>query len=294
MDPNKAKLLLRVDQVEASLAFYTGKLGWEVIERAASGHAVLLQVGKDYRAVLINRSQTAAQQEMDSEESCIAEWLQPKPICPQAGDLVYIGVNSVQEVERSLLERGLAQLHKEEDPGHIRKLLVPSVDGYMLVYWEELYAADEEIIAMYAEGIEALDEVVASLTDVQLNLREVPEKWSIREHVLHLIDLELVTIHKVKFALAESGRTYAGNSFSQDDWSQGLQYANRPIHVEVRMFVALRQHILSLCDYLPDALQRTIITKDREESVGKLLKMMAGHAMHHIRAVRRIRERHET
>ena len=146
---------------------------------------------------------------------------------------------------------------------------------------------------MYADGIDELECAVDGLSEEQLNVTEAPGKWSIREQVLHLIDLELITIHKVKFALAESGRTYQGNPFSQDDWSISLHYSTRPITYEVQLFRSLRQHILGLCEYLPSALDRTVITtNNREESVARLLKMMAGHARHHVRAVERIRELH--
>ncbi|WP_369009671.1 DinB family protein, partial [Lysinibacillus sp. GbtcB16] len=71
---------------------------------------------------------------------------------------------------------------------------------------------------MYAAGAGELEESVAGLTAEQLGLALEPGKWSIREQVLHVVDLEQVAIHKVKFALAEPGRTFQGNSFSQDDW----------------------------------------------------------------------------
>ncbi|WP_217635268.1 DinB family protein [Paenibacillus sp. yr247] len=289
MDHGKAKLLLQVDNLQASMSFYTKQLGWELVETEASGHAALLRILINYEVVLIQRDQLI-KQEPEWQASHLSHWLQPKPACPQIGDLVYIGVTSVNEVEKSLQKNGCSGLRKEEETGHIRKIFVPTIDGYTFVYWEELLASNDEIVEMYADGADELECALDGLSDEQLNLTEAPGKWSIREQVLHLIDLELVTIHKVKFALAEPGRSYQGNSFSQDDWSVGLHYQSRPIKNEVQLFRALRQHILGMCEHLPDALGRTVITKDREESVAKLLKMMAGHAKHHIRTVERIRE----
>ncbi|NOV02829.1 DinB family protein [Paenibacillus planticolens] len=286
-----AKLLLQVDDLQASIAFYTKQLDWELLERAASGPAALLRIVMDYNVLLIQRN-PSVQPETEVQEMQLSHWLQPKYSSPKAGDLIYVGVSSVNDVEQSLQAKGCNGLRKEEDPGHIRKLFVPDSDEYTFVYWEELTAAPAEIVAMYAAGADELESAVAGLTEEQLSLSQAPGKWSIREQVLHLIDLEMVTMHKVKFALAEPGRTYQGNSFSQDDWSTGLNYRNRPIHPEVQLFRAMRQHILGLCEHLPDALERTVITRDREESVAKLLKMMAGHAKHHIRAVQLIREQH--
>ncbi|MBA2942679.1 DinB family protein [Paenibacillus sp. CGMCC 1.16610] len=292
MAHNGAKLLLQVDDLQASIAFYTQQLGWELLERAASGPVALLRVTTDYEAVLIQQT-PSAQLLVEAQTKLAAGWLQNKHFTPKKGDLIYIGVASVNAVESNLQAKGCKELRKEENPGHIRKLFAPDIDGHTFVYWEELPATHAEIVDMYAAGADELESAIAGLTEEQLNKSLAPGKWTIREQVLHLIDLELVTLHKVKFALAEPGRAYQGNSFSQDDWSIGLDYRNRPIHVEVQLFRAMRQHILGLCEHLPDALERTVTTKDRHESVAQLLKMMAGHAKHHIRAVNEIRERHD-
>ncbi|NOU70641.1 hypothetical protein GC098_04165 [Paenibacillus sp. LMG 31458] len=292
MSHGKARLLLQVDNLQKSVSFYTRQLGWELLEAEPAGRAALLRIWLNDEVVLIQRGQLT-KQEHELQETYLTRWLQPNSTNPKAGDLVYIGVSSVNEVEKSLQENGWKELRKEEEAGHIRKVFVPAVDGYTFVFWEELFASDDEIMKMYAEGIDELECAVDGLSEEQLNLTEAPGKWSIREQVLHLIDLELVTIHKVKFALAESGRTYQGNRFSQDDWSVSLHYTARPITYEVQMFRSLRQHILGLCEHLPGALERTVITtNNREESVARLLKMMAGHASHHVRAVERIRELH--
>lgn len=292
MNHGKAKLLLEVDNLQKSVTFYTKQLGWELVEAAPEGHAALLCIWLNDEAVLIQRGQLTKEGH-ELQEAYLTRWLQPMSSSPKEGDLVYIGVSSVNEVEKSLQKLGWNELRKEEETGHIRKVFVPAIDGYTFVFWEELFASDDEIMKMYANGIDELECAVDGLSDEQLNLTEATGKWSIREQVLHLIDLELVTIHKVKFALAESGRTYQGNSFSQDDWSVSLHYATRPITYEVQLFRSLRQHILGLCEYLPGALERKVITtNNREESVARLLKMMAGHARHHVRAVERIRELH--
>ncbi|WNR45032.1 DinB family protein [Paenibacillus roseipurpureus] len=182
------------------------------------------------------------------------------------------------------------QLGWGRTPGHIRELKVPTEDGYTLVYWEELFPSHDEILDMFGSGAGELERSIRDLSEARLSLSEHPGKWSIREHVLHVVDLELVTMHKVKFALAEPGRTYQGNAFQPDDWQLGLAYSERTIADEVLLFRAARQHVLGLCKHLPGAMSRTIRTPHREESVAQLLKMMGGHASHHVRAIHRIRE----
>jgi uncharacterized damage-inducible protein DinB len=281
----RARILLSVSDLEASIAFYRSQLGWELLERAEACCAALLHIGDTAdEAVLVVEGCEA--------NEVLNHWLRPNYSAAQAGGFVYIGVASVADVESKLLARGFQQTIWGQESVHIRERHVPTIDGYTLAYWEELFPSHTEIIKMYEAGVDELHQAIDGLSDAQLNLREVHDKWSIREHVLHLIDLELITLHKVKFALAEPGRMYTGNSFQPDDWHQGLHYAQRPIAAEVLLFGAVRQHIIGLCKYLPDALERTIRTTSREETVAQLLKMMAGHANHHLRAIERICELH--
>lgn len=281
----QARLLLSVSNLEASIAFYRSQLGWELLERDEGCCAALLHIGDTAdEAVLVVKGYEAS--------GVLKRWLRANYSAAQAGSLVYIGVASVTDVESKLLARGYQQAIGSQESEHIRERHVPTIDGYTLVYWEELFPSHIEIMKMYEAGVEELHQAIDGLSDAQLNLREVHDKWSIREHVLHLIDLELIALHKVKFALAEPGRMYTGNAFQPDDWHRGLHYAQRPIAAEVLLFGAARQHVIGLCKYLPDALDRTIRTTSREESVAQLLKMMAGHAKHHLRAIERICELH--
>jgi hypothetical protein len=285
----KAKLLLEVDNLQTAREFYIAQLGWKQVDMEATGQAVMLCAtdASDYFVVMAESDTSRSQNQQKAD---IASWLLPEAHRPKRGDHVYVGVTSVQGVEQELRNRGVEKFRQEEDAGSVRKLFVPAPDGYTIVYWEELFPTDEEILTVYGTGADELEQVLRGLSEEEKDAAEAPGKWSIRQQVLHLIDLELVTIHKVKFALAEPGRMYQGNGFTQDDWCAGLDYARRPLETELAMFRAVREHILGLCRHLPNALERTIITPSREESVAKLLKMMSGHALHHIKAITRIRE----
>lgn len=254
METGRARILLRVEDIEASLSFYMKRLGWGFVERADAGEAAYLRIaGTQDEAVLLASG---------SDVSITSRWLQPNHTSPRAGGLVYIGVDSVAHIEERLRANGChADLLRREEPGHIRELYVITVDGYTLVYWEELFPSDAEILHMFETGVSELERAITELSEAQLSLTEHPGKWSIREHVLHVVDLELVTMHKVKFALAESGRMYQGNSFQPDDWHRGLAYVERPLTNDIQLFQAARRHILGLCRHLPDALKRTVRTR---------------------------------
>ncbi|UJF36477.1 DinB family protein [Paenibacillus hexagrammi] len=290
----KAKLLLQVDSLEQVETIYISRLGWRAFESDVSlpMEMGMLEIVPEYPVLFINREKYQALKQQGKQMEELQNWLAASAHRPKQGDSIYVGVSSIAEMEKSLRMRGWDEFSRDEDPGSIRKLLVPIPNEYLVVYWEELFPSHEEILDRYARGADELEAAIQGLTNDQLDHRGTLGKWSIREQLLHVVDLELITIHKVKFALAEPGRSYQGNPFSQDDWSVGLSYAKRSIETELLLFRTIRAHILGLCGCLPDALERRVITSAREESVGQLLKMMSGHAYHHIRAIQRIRQLH--
>lgn len=279
MTVDKAKLLLRVESVKDSISFYVNKLGWTLIKKDEAENTALMSIIPNYPVVL-------------STGHTHFEWMDDIAHKPSPGDCFYVGVTSVEAIGQQLLQQGVTDYQMVEDPGSIRKLLVPTPDGYTAIYWEELYPTTEEIIRLYKDGADHLREALQGLDDQQLDLARAPGKWTIRQHTLHLIDLELVTIHKVKFALAESGKEFTGTPFSQEDWSRGLDYAHRSIETEVEMFALLRKHIMGMCSSLQNALERHVHSSGKIETVEQLLKKMAGHVNHHIRTIREIRSFH--
>ncbi|MDO3681810.1 DinB family protein [Paenibacillus ehimensis] len=182
----------------------------------------------------------------------------------------------------------------ETEPGCWRTVTITTPEGYRAAYWQELFPSDEETLALFAAGPDRLEAALAGLGEAGLDLARAPGTWSIREQVLHVVDLELAALHKLKFALAgpERGRVYNGNGFSQDAWAAGMRYAARPVRAEAALFRLLREHVLCVCEHTPGALARSVIASGREETAGRLMKMMAGHANVHIRRIGEIRKQH--
>jgi|GEM_PF-1850947 len=281
-----ARLVLPVASVREALGFYERGLGWRLLWLDAAERAALLQMTAEPGdiALLLAADADSGKQPEDATWPAAAQAAQRLI----AGASFYIGVPAVADIAGHLRGQGIACVD-DEDPGFLRKLLVPTPEGYTAVYWEELFPPDDELLDMYARGAAELQEALAGLPNSVLTRPEAPGKWSIAAHVLHVVDLELVAVHKLKFALAESGRAYTGNAFSPDDWSAGLDYGSRSPQAELRLLGALRDHVLGLCRSLPGALQRTVVSAGRVETAAGLLKAMAGHSAHHLRAIRRIR-----
>jgi hypothetical protein len=282
--PNKAKLHLQVKTISESVAYFTRNLGWTLVEEM--DHAVLMSIQPGYLVALSESNFNIPSQ--------TKKWLDTVVHSPNFGDSFYIGVHSVQQTLSSLIQRGIHNYRIKEDPGFICNLIVPVIDGYTVVYWEELFLTNDEILQLYDQGPNEVEHAIDGLSEEDLDVCLSPGKWSIRQNVLHLVDMELVTMHKLKFALAESGREYIGNSFSQDAWTAGLDYKIRSIGAEVELFKAVRKHIVQMCKHLPDAMDRFVVASGKHETAGRLMKMMHGHVRHHLRTITKIRHMQDT
>ncbi|WP_163859095.1 DinB family protein [Paenibacillus elgii] len=284
---DQAKLLLRVPEVTAALRFYEQALGWERLELfAAAGCALLRQPGGD--AVLLAAEGAAA------EALRRLQALGCRELSPGGRFYVTAPPGEALELLQQRAEEAGGRWLDETEPGCWRTVTITTPEGYRAAYWQELFPSDEETLALFAAGPDRLEAALAGLGEAGLDLARAPGTWSIREQVLHVVDLELAALHKLKFALAgpERGRVYHGNGFSQDAWAAGMRYASRPIRAEVALFRLLREHVLSVCEHTPGELARSVIASGKEETAGRLMKMMAGHANVHIRRIGEIRKQH--
>lgn len=285
----KAKIVLGTAGLEKSVSFYCGVLGWERGEPehtgGGNGHA-WLRMPDGASALLVESDETG-------EEAAGTDREEASRIKP--GDRFYIRLTeaygSLEPLKRRAEAVGAVD-GDELEPGCWRTLSLRTPDGYKIAYWQEFEASGEDIVALYAAGPVRLEEALAGLDEDGLDKALAPGKWTIRQQVLHLVDLELAAAHKLKYIVAdpEPGRAYVSSGFGQDIWAEGMRYDRRPIATEVALFRLLREHILIVCRHVPDALYRSVIVGDgRTETALRLMKSMAGHANAHIRRIADIR-----
>ncbi len=150
-----------------------------------------------------------------------------------------------------------------------------------------------EWLEQYEVGADVVDEAVAGLSEKHLTTPPSSSKWSIAQIVAHLVDTELVMIHRMRTVMAEgSGMLTA---FSQDAWIKALHAREIPIGLSIATLRALRNyHASTLRNLENDALimmmERTG-THDVDGSVSAfdLLKKTVMHLHHHTRQIQDIR-----
>lgn len=167
---------------------------------------------------------------------------------------------------------GIPDLLLEEYPGVEQVLKIQDPEGYQVHLHESLRLPDEEVIALYRKGPDLLDGAILGLEDEDLDLK-TSEGETLRQLILQIIDFDLEMMQRVKWALAENGRSYTIPLYHPDEWAENLHYANRTVHVEVSLFRLLREHILNQVEAIPKALDHHLVSEQGSVEVRTMMQV---------------------
>jgi len=122
----------------------------------------------------------------------------------------------------------------------------------------------------------------------KLRKRPAPDKWSVAEILAHLADTEIVVGWRIRSILGAPGT--AIQAFDQDAWAAAGNYAKRDPRKSIEQFRAVREANLALYKSLsPEQWKHFGLHAERgEESLQRILHMMAGHDINHILQIERI------
>ena len=122
----------------------------------------------------------------------------------------------------------------------------------------------------------------------KLRKRPAPDKWSVGEILAHLADTEIVVGWRIRSILAAPGTPI--QAFDQDAWAAAGNYARRDPRKSLEQFRAVRDANLALFKSLtPEQRKRHGMHAERgEETLERILSMMAGHDLNHLEQLERI------
>ena len=128
--------------------------------------------------------------------------------------------------------------------------------------------------------------LVETLGEEGLGRRFGPDKWTGREVVAHLTDVEIGTGFRIRQMASEPDHVI--QPFDQEAWAR--PYPGLDARMAVRKLAALRPWNLSYYHALsPSDLARVALHPERgEESVEMLIRMQAGHDRNHLAQLERI------
>jgi hypothetical protein len=127
------------------------------------------------------------------------------------------------------------------------------------------------------------------VTSVQLVTPEAPGKCSILQVLQHLNDSELVAAYRIRMVLASERPPLIG--YDQDHWGAHLHVGDDDVEELLVRFGALRHTTVRLLEAAtPAERERVGLHEERgEESVARMMSLLAGHDVVHLRQLARIR-----
>ncbi|MGB7845627.1 MAG: DinB family protein [Candidatus Acidiferrum sp.] len=130
-----------------------------------------------------------------------------------------------------------------------------------------------------------LQQLIKRATPAKLRKRPAPEKWSPAEIIAHLADAEIVVSWRVRAILGAPGTPI--QAFDQDSWVVSGHYAKRDARKSLEQFRVLRETNLALYKSLaPEQWKHHGMHAERgEESIERIVSMMAGHDINHLEQV---------
>jgi hypothetical protein len=130
---------------------------------------------------------------------------------------------------------------------------------------------------------------LAGVSEAALRQPEAPGKWSLLQVVRHLVDTEVVYGYRVRLVVAEDHPRIP--AYDQDRWATLLHYLEGSAADALDELACLRRMNLRFYRSLDEReVKRAGLHEERgEESVEKIVRMLAAHDLVHRRQLQRIR-----
>jgi hypothetical protein len=97
----------------------------------------------------------------------------------------------------------------------------------------------KKLLDDFQKGPVRLRNKVDHLSEEVLNFRPNAESWTIKEHVIHVVDSEINNFIRWKSILAQPGSI--GFVIKQDTWTRNLQYYREDMNKYLTVFSLLRE-----------------------------------------------------
>lgn len=146
------------------------------------------------------------------------------------------------------------------------------------------------LLERFRRGPELLAVVLTGVFGEEEDFLIAPGKWSVRQIVAHLADMEMVAAHRMRLVIAEENPTLT--AVDQDAWAGNLDYARRKPKQSLETFRRIRAENYELLKGLPDAayVRTGNHTEDGRKTLLQLLEGYAEHAEKHARQLQEVRE----
>ena len=148
--------------------------------------------------------------------------------------------------------------------------------------------AGQDPLKVQSTTAKKLARLIKGATPAKLRKRPAPEKWSVTEIIAHLADVEIAVSWRIRAILGAPGTPV--QAFDQDAWVAAGHYAKRDARKSLEQFRVLRETNLALYKMLSaEQWKHYGMHAERgEESVERIVQMLAGHDINHLEQVERL------
>ena len=136
-------------------------------------------------------------------------------------------------------------------------------------------------LKVQAATAKKLARMIKGATSTKLKKRPMPDKWSVAEVIAHLADAEMVVGWRLRSILGSPGTSI--QAYDQDAWAAEGGYGKRDARKSLGQFRVLRYMNLALVKSLSSEQRKRfgMHAERGEESIDRLVLMMAGHDINH-------------
>ena len=156
-------------------------------------------------------------------------------------------------------------------------------------YRNRLFAlvGEREPLDVMAQSADKMDEIVRKHPAAVLRARPFEGKWTPNEVLGHLTDSEWVYGYRLRLILCEENPTILG--MDQNLWVAGQRHNEREPAAHAEMFRRMRDYNLAVWKQAtPEDMKRTGMHNERgPETLGLMLRMLAGHDLSHLEQCQR-------
>ena len=148
--------------------------------------------------------------------------------------------------------------------------------------------AGQDPLKVQAATAKKLARLIKGASPAKLRKRPAADKWSVAEIFAHLADVEIAVSWRIRLILGAPGTPV--QAFDQDAWVAAGHYAKRDARKSLEQFRVLRETNLALYKMLtPEQWKHYGMHAERgEESVERIVGMLAGHDLNHLEQVERL------
>ena len=145
------------------------------------------------------------------------------------------------------------------------------------------------LLERFRRGPELLAVVLTGVFGDEEDFAIAPGKWSLRQIVAHVADIEMVASYRMRLVIAEDNP--ALHAIDGDAWARNLDYARRKPKQSLETFRRIRAENYELLKGLPEsAFERAgTHTEDGRRTLMQLVEGYAEHAETHARQLQELR-----